>query len=223
MSISRESVQQLLSSEDFGDRLRGVNQLRELERSQAFALVQPIITDSNTRVRYAAISQMDRLGQEDRQKALELLRDRLLNDPEADVQAAAADALAALKLTEAYEDLQALYHRTCEWLVQFSIIAALGELGDPRSFELLVEALNSDNNLIKTAAIGSLGELGDPRALPLLAPHVNDPDWQVRSRLVQALSRLGGEQAHQLLTQLVNDEVAQVAQDAQAALNASED
>jgi len=34
----------------------------------------------------------------------------LFNDPEPDVQAAAADCLGALKLTEAFEDLQQLYH-----------------------------------------------------------------------------------------------------------------
>jgi len=41
--------------------------------------------------------------------ALTVLRDRLFNDPEPDVQAAAAD-WGALKLTEAFEDLQQLYH-----------------------------------------------------------------------------------------------------------------
>ncbi len=46
-----------------------------------------------------------------------------------DVQAAAADSIAALKLTEAFEDLQQLYHTTSEWLVKLSIIAALGEMG----------------------------------------------------------------------------------------------
>jgi HEAT repeat protein len=218
MSVTRESVQQLLSSEDFGQRISGVNQLRQLEPSVAFELIQPVVTDTNTRVRYAAVSQLDTLGGQDLQATLTMLRDRLVNDSEPDVQAAAADALGALKLTEAYEDLQQLYRQTPEWLVQFSIIAALGELGDPRSFELLEEALNSSISLVQTAAISSLGELGDVRAVPLLTPYATNPDWQIRYRLVQALSRLGGAEAQATLEALTKDEKAEVAQEAQASL-----
>jgi HEAT repeat protein len=215
MSITPESVNELLRSEDFGDRIRGLNQLRQLEPQIAFELIQPMTNDNNTRVRYAAISQFDTLGNINLPKALEILRDRLVNDPEPDVQAAAADAIGGLKLTEAFEDLNSLYHQTSEWLIQFSIIAALGEFGDPRGFDLLKEALDSDNNLLQTAAIGSLGELGDERAIPLIVPFAENGDWQVRYRLVQALGKLGGEQARSTLAKLVEDEVSHVAQEAQ--------
>jgi HEAT repeat protein len=214
MSITPESVQELLNSEDFGERIRGLNQLRQIDLETAFNLVQPMITDNNTRVRYAAVSQLDTLGVTDRDASLKLLRDRLFNDPEADVQAAAADAIGGLKLTEAFADLNNVYHETTEWLVQFSIIAALGELGEPESFALLKEALHSNNNLLQTAAIGSMGELGDPQAIPLLKNFAEHEDWQIRFRLVQALGRLGGEEAKSIITKLVNDESEQVAQEA---------
>ena len=214
MSITPESVQELLKSADFGDRIKGLNQLRTLEPKIAFELIKPLVNDKNTRVRYAAVSQFDSLGQQDLAAALKILRDRLYNDPETDVQAAAADALGGLKLTEAFEDLLKMYHQSSDWLLQFSIIATLGELGDPRGFDLLQEALSSDNNLVQTAAISSLGELGDRQAVPMLIPFADNEDWQVRYRLVQALGRLGGEQAHSLLEQLAQDEVEQVAQEA---------
>ncbi|MBW4574913.1 MAG: HEAT repeat domain-containing protein [Aphanothece sp. CMT-3BRIN-NPC111] len=218
MSVNPESVKELLSSENFGDRVRGVNQLRQLEPAIAFELVQPLVTDSNTRVRYGAVSQMDTLGHQNLETALTILRDRLFNDEEPDVQAAAADALGALKLKEAFEDLQNLYHSTPEWLVKFSIIAALGELGDPRSFELLEDAIASDNELVQTAAIGSLGELGDARAIPLIVPYATHSDWQIRYRVVQALKRLGGSQAQSTLETLTKDSVEQVAKEAKASL-----
>ncbi len=214
MSITPESVKDLLNSADFGERIRGLNQLRQIEPETAFVMVQPMITDDNTRVRYAAVSQLDTLGTTDKDTALKMLRDRLFNDPEADVQAAAADAIGGLKLVEAFEDLANVYHNTSEWLVQFSIIAALGELGDPRGFALLEEALHSDNNLLQTAAIGSMGELGDTRAIPLLTAFADHEDWQIRYRLVQALGRLGGEEATTVITKLVNDQSEQVAQEA---------
>ncbi len=56
MSITPDSAKQLLESEDFGDRIRGINQLREIDTATAFELIQPAITDKNTRVRYAAES-----------------------------------------------------------------------------------------------------------------------------------------------------------------------
>ena len=214
MSITPESVTDLLNSEDFGERIRGLNQLRQIDRDTAFKMVQPLITDDNTRVRYAAVSQLDTLGVENKAASLKLLRDRLFNDPEPDVQAAAADAIGGLKLSEAFADLNKVYHDTPEWLVQFSIIAALGELGDPNSFDLLEEALNSNNNLLQTAAIGSMGELGDKRAIPLLKNFVEHEDWQIRFRLVQALGRLGGDEAKAAIAKLVDDESEQVAQEA---------
>lgn len=215
MTITPESIQQQLSSEDLGDRLRAVNQIRELDQSTGFELIQTAIRDRDTRVRYAAVSQLTSLGVQDRDRSLEILRDCLLNDPEPDVQAAAADALGALKLTDAFDDLSQVYHRTSEWLVQLSIIAALGELGDPRGFELLEDALNNGNELIQTIAVGALGELGDRRAIALLIPRASDPDWQIRHRVAQALGRLGGDEAEATLEQLAQDDVSQVAQQAQ--------
>ena len=220
MSVSPESVKQMLSSEDLGDRLRAVNQIRELEPHIAFELVQIAINDRNARVRYSAVSQMDTLGGQNLSTALTVLR-RLLNDPEPDVQAAAADCLGALKLTEAFVDLQQLYHTTSEWLVKFSIVATLGELGDPRSFELLKEALTTEIDLVQTAAISSLGELGDKQAIPLLVPYATNSDWQIRYRVVHALNRLGGTEAHSTLEALANDQVEAVAQEARNCLKSA--
>ena len=214
MNITPESVKQLLNSEDFGERIRGLNQLRQIETETAFDLLGPMITDDNTRVRYAAVSQLDTLGTVNKDVSLAMLRDRLFNDPEPDVQAAAADAIGGLKLVEAYDDLAKVYRDTSEWLVQFSIIAALGELGDSRGFDLLKEALHSNNNLLQTAAIGSMGELGNDEAIPLLAEFAEHEDWQIRYRLVQALGRLGGAEAEKIITLLANDESDQVAKEA---------
>ncbi|MGL5065465.1 MAG: phycobilisome degradation protein NblB [Microcoleus sp.] len=214
MSINPESVKQLLSSEDLGDRLRAVNQMRQLEPAIAFQLIQTAIADPNVRVRYAAVSQMSSLGTQDLSLSLEILRNSLYNDPEPDVQAAAADALGGLKLTEALADLERVYRSTSEWLVQLSIVAALGEMGEPQAFPILETALVSPNELIRTLAIGAMGELGDRRAIPLLLPHADNPDWQVRYRVAQALRRLGGTETEAVLSKLANDEVNQVAEEA---------
>lgn len=213
MSITPESVGMLLKSSDFGDRLRAVNQIRQLEPAIGFKLIQIAIQDSNPRVRYAAASQLSTLGQQDLPQATTLLRDRL-HDEEPDVQAAAADSVGALKLTEVFDELQQLYHTSSEWLVKFSIVATLGELGDRRAFALLEEALKSDNELLQTAAIGSLGELGDDRAIQLLVPFATNPDWQIRYRVVQALAHFDHPTVRSTLETLAQDDMEQVAQEA---------
>jgi HEAT repeat protein len=209
-----EPIAELLNSANTGDRIKALNLIRELAPNIAFDYIKQLVTDNNTRVRYAAVSQMATLGTEDLPASLIILRDRLVNDSEPDVQAAAADAIGALKLTDAFDELQHLYHTTSEWLVQFSIIAALGELGDPRGLTLLQTALTNDTSLVQTAAIGAIGELGDPSGVESIIPFATNPDWQIRYQTARSLRALGGELALQSLTILAADAVEQVAQEA---------
>ena len=210
-----ESIEILINSESKGDRIRALNLIRELEPATAFGWIKQLVTDNNTRVRYAAVSQLATLGSQDLAESLIILRDRLVNDPEPDVQAAAADAIGALKLTDAFDDLQNLYETTPEWLVQFSIIAALGELGDSRGLKLLQTALTNETSLVQTAAIGAIGELGNPAGVESLIPFVTNPDWQIRYQLARSLRNLGGDLAAQNLAILATDSVEQVAKEAQ--------
>jgi HEAT repeat protein len=218
MSITPETVAQALQSENLGDRLSAVNQLRTLPKADAFELLLQAIGDSNSRVRYAAVSQMDTLGNQNREKSLEVLLTRLYADTEIDVKAAAADAIGALHMTEAFPDLEACFRQINDWLLQMSIVATLGELGDPRGFELLKEALSSSEALVQGAAIGSLGELKNPEAIALFEPFLTNEDWQIRFRVVQALSNIGGEKAREMLQNLTHDSMTQVSETAAIAL-----
>jgi HEAT repeat protein len=188
MSVTPESVAALMESENWGDRQQGLHQCRQLPPDVALEFVIKGVGDSNARVRYAAVSQLASLGQQDRPRVLPLLRDRLLTDKEADVRAAAADTLGALQLHEAFDDLALVFRSSSEWILQMSIVAALGAFGDPRGFELLKEALQSPEDLVRTLALSALGELGNPEAIPILLEQANSDDWQVRFRVAQALT-----------------------------------
>lgn len=204
MVISPDQIKQQLASAELGQRLRAVNLLREIDPAVAFELIQTVISDSSARVRYAAISQFASLGKQNKEKALTVLRQALYHDPEADVQAAAADAMGALQLAAAYDDLVTAYNNTSEWIVQMSIVACLGELGVSQGFELLQQALQSNTALVALTAIGAMGELKDPRAIPLLLPFLESDDWQVRHRLAQALSNyLHTPQANDVMPTLI--------------------
>ncbi|MGK7889334.1 MAG: HEAT repeat domain-containing protein [Leptolyngbyaceae cyanobacterium] len=218
MTLTPESARQMLTSEVYEQRLSAINQLTDLPPETALELVQLVLNDAKARARYAAVSKLATVGQHNPLQCLEWLRHALLTDSEADVRAAAADSIGALRLTDAFDDLKTLYDETKDWIIQLSILAALGELGDPRSFEILIQALEGENDLIHAIAVGALGELGDRRAIPTLVEQTTHADWQVRYRVAQALGRLGGDEVVAALTQLSQDDVLQVAEEAQTHL-----
>ncbi len=221
MDMSPEQIEQMLDSSNYGDRLKALNHIRNQPTESAFGFLLRASGDSNARVRYAAISQLGSLGMAclekgtpgfDRETALLMLRDRLAADPEIDVKAAAADSLGALRCREAFPDLERAYRSTSEWLLQFSIVAALAELGEPQAYSLLLEALESPVELVQTAAITALGELCEPQAVSHLLPFVTSGDWQIRFRVAQALARIGTPETEAALAMLAQDSVEQVAQ-----------
>ena len=219
MALTPDDIKQMLTSEAYEQRLSAINHLADIDVSTAFELVQLVVDDPKARVRYAAVSKVATVGVADPTKALELLRHALLTDKEADVRAAAADAIGALRLTDGFDDLKTLYYETSDWIIQLSIVAALGELGDERGFEILDHALNGENDLIHAIAVGALGELGDRRAIPLLVKQSTNPDWQVRYRVAQALGHFDGSEVEAALKQLSQDSVDQIVEEANSHLS----
>ena len=209
---SLESLREQLASEEMGIRMKAVHASRSLNNSERFTLLAIAAQDSAARIRYDAVSQIGTVGTADLPQALQILSDRLLNDPEIDVKAAAAASMGALQLVQGFDMLQTAYNSTNDWMFQFSIIAAIGELGAPEGFDFLAQAIDNPNELVKIAAIGSLGDLGDARAIALLVPLAEDPDWQVRHRVAQSLAHLGGAEAQAALDKLANDPMPQVAE-----------
>jgi HEAT repeat protein len=218
MSEILDGFKERLTSDDLGVRMKALGDSRNLDISERFVLAAIAATDKNARIRYDAVSQMSTIGTEDLEKSLTILSDRLLTDPENDVRAAAADSIGALKLTAAFDSLKQAYLTTNDWVMQFSVIAALGELGEPRGLELLASALTNSNDLVKIAAIGALGDLGNLEAIDLLLPFVESTDWQIRHRVAQSLGQLGGDRAKTALEQLAQDQVDQVAENARLML-----
>lgn len=210
-SVTREELNQLASSENWGNRIKAINLLRELSGDEALPLLSDLAIDSNTRVRYAAVSQIGTLNLSDKSLPLPMLKERLETDPEVDVRAAAAAALGDLKQPGTLQDLLAALQREDEWLMVLSIVAALGELGDPGAFDAVLAAASDENVLVRSTAASALGDLGDERGLDALQTLAKDPDWQTRHRVCIALGKIGSEKAHSILETLASDEEAQVA------------
>ncbi len=214
-----EELKAQMQDADGGVRVRAAVASRTLSPAEQFAIACMGVHDSNARVRYDAASRLGSVGHCDLAQTEALLRQLLREDPETDVRAAAADAIAALKLTAAYDDLMAAYAAATApdgWLLRFSIVAALGELGDRRARDFLLQTLAGDNSLLALAALGALGDLGDREVLPQLLALVHHEDWQMRHRLVQVVVALGGDRP--TLERLASDPVPEVAAAATQAL-----
>ena len=64
-----------------------------------------------------------------------------------------------------------------------------------RAVDVLIDALNYDNLLIREAAIQSLGKIGDPISVPYLITALNDDRFAVKYNAVKALENIGSKEA----------------------------
>ena len=64
--------------------------------------------------------------------------------------------------------------------IRYSIVAALGTVGDPFAVPAVVEALEDEHDRVRWEAAWSLGLIGDRRAVPDLIEALKDPSQDVR-------------------------------------------
>lgn len=214
MEISIEDVTKRITSERASDRISAALDLRFVSPEDALPLLRNAAKDSIAIVRvYTAVT----LGKQKAPGSFEILID-MLGDIDSAVRAEAAGSLGSLGEKRGFEYLEATYQQEADWLVRYSIVVALGQLKDPRSFDILCNALKSTAELARNAAISALGEIGDPRALEQLFPFISDSSPEVRRRVAQALGKLGDPAAQSALTYLTKDEDSSVCEAAKLAL-----
>lgn len=104
--------------------------------------------------------------------------------------------------------------------VRYNAARVLGEMGDMRAVEPLIEVLKHDKNgSVRLYAARALGELGDPLATePLIESLREDRNVDVRVRAARALGRLGGEEVVLPLVEALSDTNSQVCMTAADAL-----
>src|SRR4051812_6425308 len=96
----------------------------------------------------------------------------LLEHPDSNIAQAAIEALGALKAPEAVPGLIRLLDADL-WL-QFAAVAAMGEIGDARTVQALLDAI--PNDMLAEPAVDALGRIASPDALPRLLSLLADID-----------------------------------------------
>jgi len=147
--------------------------LAALERQGPYAVPHLVALSrgENAEVAMFAVQILSRI--KDRGSAQALLP--LLEHGDSNIAQAAIEALGALKAREAVPGLIRLLDADL-WL-QFAAVAALGEIGDPRAVQPLLDAV--PNDMLSEPAVDALGRIASPEALPrllaLLADHERLP------------------------------------------------
>jgi len=105
-----------------------------------------------------------------------------------------------------------------EW-VRVYAAQILGDIGDPRAVDPLIQVLLSDESFfVREYAAIALGDIGDPRAVDPLIKALKDEDSLVRSYASTALGNIGDPRAVDPLIEVFNDEYWFIRADAARAL-----
>lgn len=74
--------------------------------------------------------------------------------------------------------------------VRGSVLRYMARLWPERSFQLLIEALNDPQFIVRESALDELGELGRPEAIPHIQPYLADEHPDVRQAAQTAIENL---------------------------------
>lgn len=176
-------------------RERAMYELAEARDENTIPRLMGIIEDENVTYRRAGVKTLGMIGID----AVPPLVESLLNHENATIRACCAKALAQVASYHpdvpfppfAIQGLKTALNDPNP-VVHIATVIALGEIGPP-IFDILVEALNTTDNIaLAVAIVNALGSLGDKRAEEVLTRLSNDEsaDTYIRQSAVSALSRL---------------------------------
>jgi HEAT repeat protein len=146
----------------------------------------PLLKDKDDDVRKFAIELIADAGGRHLEKAL---CERLSDDQNPNVRAAAAKALGTLHLADALPNLLAAL-KDIEW-VRFNALEALSGMRDAAAVEPILALLSDPSPATRHTAIEALGEIGSSRAGEALLAHLGSADRDERAAVLKSLLRIG--------------------------------
>jgi HEAT repeat protein len=201
IEIGQPMVAPLLAAVGTADREQRERVIAALGTLRVVSAVQPIsqvLADKSLKRRYIAAWALGEIGID---SAIDPLI-RALGDSEQLVRQYATRSLIKLHLS-AVEPLIAALGQL-EPVAAGGVIRALGDIGDKRALDALLQQVDGPNRIDVYLA---LGKLRDSRAEAALIAGLSDPDWQVRMNAAMALGTVGREGSIISLQQTLEDEV----------------
>jgi HEAT repeat protein len=193
-SAAIQKLLPFLRSDDAPLRNIAMDVLREIGADD-LSLLQPLLHDADSDIRIFAA---DILGSTGSRKAVPLLCDSLLKDPEVNVRYQAAMSLGTLAYPEAVDSLrQAMLDE--EW-VQFSVVESLTKIRADSTVTALTRSLDNCSELVASIIIDALGEMGNIKAVPLLFKSLEKVSTPLRHKTVKSIVKILGGRSLSLLS-----------------------
>jgi len=121
----------------------------------------------------------------------------------------ATRGLSRIKGKEAVQALSAVLEDT-SFPYSYQVTVALGYIGDSASLEALIDALNSEDEVIRGFAAGALDLVDAPRAVDALIKALDDESCQVRGAAAYSLGVTGDARAYYPLVRALQDDSVSV-------------
>ncbi len=194
-------LMEMINDADPARREAAIAALGNLRAQQAADRIADILADTTLERRYVAAWALGKIN--DPAFTENLIA--ALGDANFEVQRQAVRALIRIHRPAVPALLEALPDASPQ--MARGIIHALGDIGDRRALQPLLEHSNGAN---RAEIMLALGKLRDPQATNALIAGLTDDDWQVRMNAAMALGPLGAKKAEQPLRQNLEDEVTVV-------------
>ncbi len=195
-------------------RIFAAKELAKIKDSSIVDILINAISDKEEEVRIEVVQTLGVINDE---KALKPLI-RALGDESLIVREKAARALGQFGNDEVVAVLiEALNNKTNAPIVS-TIIESLGETGDLRAVDTLIQFLTHEKPEIRECTAASLGKLADVRAVPYLIAALNDGEERVRWYAADSLGKIGDPVCVEPLIKRLSDSSARVRESAVTAL-----
>ena len=188
------------------NRMKAITELRNYEPNLVVPLLKRRMYDREFIIRSFVATG---LGHKRTDEGFELLLNLIENDRDHNVRAEAANSLAKYG-EDAIPHLVKLFQQDSNWLVRYSIFAAIDLRQHP---EILLEfctlGLRGNDLVVQQTAIASLGELAktpqEDLALELLLPAAKSEQGEIRAQVARVLRDFEDPRAKVVLTNLRQD------------------
>lgn len=182
-----ELVERLVQSNRTEDRKIALSVVDQLDKEQAFAVMQVLLDDADESVVRSAIYTAGSLLNRD--KRYMKLFDRLLG--ERPVLHGLLRVIREQRL-DAFRDrlVKILCEQGSDAWTRYQVLTALAGLRDHSLLDVFVGSLNDESTLIKIGSIKALAELADARAVAYVRPFMKSQDAALRSAASIAVKEL---------------------------------
>jgi HEAT repeat protein len=102
--------------------------------------------------------------------------------------------------------IKTLRNKGEDWQVRAIAAATLGNIGDAKAVDPLIEALKDADDDVRERAAEALGKIGDAKAVDPLIEALKDASGEVRWRAARALVEIGDAKAVDPLIEALHDE-----------------